>query len=67
MSPDARERVEGWLEGCRKARCDGYMRSEFCGEGDRGEEVNGEELGEKKVEKEIEEIGVKEEPGVSSR
>ena len=48
MSPDARDRVERWLEGCRRARCDGYLQSELGGEGDRGEEVNGEEVEEKK-------------------
>ena len=80
MSPDARERVERWLEGCVRARCDGYMQRWRGGEEDRGEvrdggrnvnedvdlEVeNGELKGEEK--EEIEEIGIEEEPGVSSR
>jgi hypothetical protein len=43
MSPDAREKIERWLEGCLRAKCDGHMQS---GRGeeedrDRGEDVGG--------------------------
>jgi hypothetical protein len=43
MSPDAREKIEWWLEGCVRARCDGYMQSGRGGEEDRdmGEDVGG--------------------------
>jgi hypothetical protein len=81
MSPEARQRVERWLEGRRRARCDGYWERGVGGEGDKSWEVEEEEVenggvnetvdgkvDEEKVEEKTEqEIWVKEEPGVSSR
>jgi hypothetical protein len=56
MSPDTRERVERWLEGCRRAGCDGFMGRGVGGIG--GEEERGDDVDLEVDEEEVENGGV---------